>query len=134
MDTTDENAATSPPSLESVKIITTALRNAARISGVSLRSCERKLQIPTGYLTRILNGDVSLRLATFLDLCDLLGLPPAALLACLFPGPLALEPRTSKLLACLATLAAEVPPADYANTLWNLRESFSLFLDNRIAR
>jgi hypothetical protein len=74
-----------PATDEAVRRIATGLRTALRIAGLSNRRCERELGLATGYLTRILAGEVQLRVGIVLDLCRMLDLPPAAFIAALFP-------------------------------------------------
>jgi transcriptional regulator with XRE-family HTH domain len=69
---------------DDLRRVCAALSDAIRLSGRSKRYCERKLGLSTGYLTRILAGEVQLRFNLLLDLCDLLGIPPGAFIASLF--------------------------------------------------
>ena len=67
--------------------VTAALRTAIRLSGVSHRHIERSLHISTGYLTRILAGQVQLRMSHVLGVCEVIGLPAGNFFAALFlPG------------------------------------------------
>lgn len=70
---------------QEVERVTAALRTAIRLSGVSNREIERKLNMSTGYLTRILAGHVELRMAHVLSICEVIGLPPEKFLSALFP-------------------------------------------------
>jgi hypothetical protein len=65
--------------------ISAALRTAIQLSGVSNRHIERSLHLSTGYLTRILNGEVELRFRLVLSICEVIGLPPGNFFAALFP-------------------------------------------------
>lgn len=65
--------------------IAAALRTAIRLSGISHRQVERELGLSTGYLTRILAGQVELRVRHVLDVCRVIGLPPDRFFGALFP-------------------------------------------------
>ena len=65
--------------------VTAALRSAIRLSGVSHRHIERTLYLSTGYLTRILAGQVELRMRLVLGVCRVIGVPPGNFFAALFP-------------------------------------------------
>jgi len=70
---------------EEIARIAAALRTAIRLSGISHRQVERELGLSTGYLTRILAGQVELRVRHVLDVCRVIGLPPDRFFAALFP-------------------------------------------------
>jgi transcriptional regulator with XRE-family HTH domain len=63
-----------------------ALRSAIRLSQVSFREIERALGLSTGYLTRILAGQVELRVSVLLHICQVIGLPWGLLFTALYPG------------------------------------------------
>ncbi|HSN88473.1 MAG TPA: helix-turn-helix transcriptional regulator [Thermoanaerobaculia bacterium] len=65
--------------------IAAALRTAIRLSGISHRQVERELGLSTGYLTRILAGQVELRVRHVLDVCRVIGLSPDRFFGALFP-------------------------------------------------
>jgi transcriptional regulator with XRE-family HTH domain len=65
--------------------IAAALRTAIRLSGISHRQVERELGLSTGYLTRILAGQVELRVRHVLDVCRVIGLSPDRFFSALFP-------------------------------------------------
>ncbi|HYU35525.1 MAG TPA: hypothetical protein VEW48_25505 [Thermoanaerobaculia bacterium] len=73
------------PLEQEVKRVAAALRTAIRLSGVSHRHIERTLNISTGYLTRILAGQVELRVSHVLSVCGVIGLPAGNFFAALFP-------------------------------------------------
>ena len=62
-----------------------ALRTAIRLSGVSNREIERRLRLSNGYLTRLLNGQIELRVALVLNVCRVIGLPVGAFFKALYP-------------------------------------------------
>lgn len=70
---------------EEIVRIAAALRTAIRLSGISHRQVERELGLSTGYLTRILAGQVELRVRHVLDVCRVIGLPPDRFFGALFP-------------------------------------------------
>ena len=70
---------------EEIVRIAAALRTAIRLSGISHRQVERELGLSTGYLTRILAGQVELRVRHVLDVCRVIGLPPERFFGALFP-------------------------------------------------
>jgi transcriptional regulator with XRE-family HTH domain len=65
--------------------IAAALRTAIRLSGISHRQVERELGLSTGYLTRILAGQVELRVRHVLEVCRVIGLSPDRFFGALFP-------------------------------------------------
>lgn len=65
--------------------IAAALRTAIRLSGISHRQVERELGLSTGYLTRILAGQVELRVRHVLEICRVIGLSPDRFFGALFP-------------------------------------------------
>ncbi len=70
---------------EEIARIAAALRTAIRLSGISHRQVERELGLSTGYLTRILAGQVELRVRHVLDVCRVIGLPPDRFFGAMFP-------------------------------------------------
>jgi transcriptional regulator with XRE-family HTH domain len=62
-----------------------ALRSAIRLSGVSSRQIERELGMSAGYLSRILAGQVELRVAVVLAVCEIVRVPAGNFFAALFP-------------------------------------------------
>lgn len=70
---------------EEIARIAAALRTAIRLSGISHRQVERELGLSTGYLTRILAGQVELRVRHVLDVCRVIGLSPDRFFGALFP-------------------------------------------------
>ncbi len=98
---------------EEIVRIAAALRTAIRLSGISHRQVERELGLSTGYLTRILAGQVELRVRHVLDVCRVIGLPPDRFFGALCPQQDAPE-AMSRLERGLAQLHAApgrpVPP------------------------
>ena len=70
---------------EEIVRIAAALRTAIRLSGISHRQVERELGLSTGSLTRILAGQVELRVRHVLDVCRVIGLSPDRFFGALFP-------------------------------------------------
>src|SRR6185436_6067103 len=68
-----------------VRRVTAALRTAIRLSGVSHRQIERALAMSTGYLTRLLAGQVKLKITQLLEICQVIGLPAVTFFAALYP-------------------------------------------------
>src|SRR5262245_31995466 len=93
---------------ESIQRIASGLRTGLRVVGLSNRACERELGLSTGYLTRILAGQVQLRVAHVLDLCQMLDLPPAAFFSALFP-PSQTSETTARLLRGLNAVHTQSP-------------------------
>jgi hypothetical protein len=77
---------------------------------------ERELGLSTGYLTRILAGQVELRVRHVLDICGVIGLPPERFFGALFPlqdGPESmsrLERGLAQLHAAPGRPAPAMPP------------------------
>jgi transcriptional regulator with XRE-family HTH domain len=103
-----------------------ALRTAIRLSGVSFRQVERQLELSTGYLSRILAGQIQLRMTHVLAICHIIGVPAGSFFAAVYPPkPPANEPE-NRLLKGLAQLHAETgQPRDPESLLAELRD----FLD-----
>lgn len=101
---------------EEIVRIAAALRTAIRLSGISHRQVERELGLSTGYLTRILAGQVELRVRHVLDVCRVIGLPPERFFGALFPlqdGPESmsrLERGLAQLHAAPGRPAPPMPP------------------------
>src|SRR5215210_2273677 len=86
-----------------VQRVRAALADAIQLSGRSKRACERGLGLPTGYLTRILQGRVHLRFKIVLDICTFLGIPPGAFIRTLFPTS-APSPQAARILQAIGFL------------------------------
>ena len=83
-----------------VKRIIDALRTSIRLSGVSHRQIERELSMSTGYLTRILAGQVQLKLFHVVAICNIIRCPLGDFFTALF-RPTAAPTRLSRGLAQL---------------------------------
>jgi transcriptional regulator with XRE-family HTH domain len=70
-----------------------ALRSAIRLSGVSSRQIERELGMSAGYLSRILAGQVELRMGVVLAVCEIVRMPAGDFFAALFPPHAAAAPE-----------------------------------------
>jgi hypothetical protein len=68
-----------------VKRVAAALRTAIRLSGLSHRQVERSLRLSTGYLTRILAGQVELKVWHVVSICQVIGFPLGNFLGFVFP-------------------------------------------------
>lgn len=94
--------------------IAAALRTAIRLSGISHRQVERELGLSTGYLTRILAGQVELRVRHVLDVCRVIGLSPDRFFGALFPpqeGPEAMARLERGLAQLHPPLERPAPPS-----------------------
>lgn len=109
-----------PSTDESLRCISAALRTALRVASVSNRRCERELGLSTGYLSRILAGDVQLRVGIVLDLCRMMDVPPAAFFAALFPAPPPSDAAT-RILRCIGAIHPQA-----LSRSSNIEEAFAL--------
>ena len=96
---------------EEIVRIAASLRTAIRLSGISNRQVERELGLSTGYLTRILAGQVELRVRHVLGICRVIGLPPDRFFAALFPPQEGSE-SVARLEKGLAQLHPPLEPAE----------------------
>ena len=108
-----------PVSQKEVDRLAAALRTAIRLSGVSYRQIERDLRLSTGYLTRILAGQVQLRLAFVLSICHVIGLPAESFFAALFPPRQPASDAEARMIRGLAQLHAHPAPQRDPETLLN---------------
>lgn len=94
-----------------VRRVAAALRTAIRLSGVSHRHVERSLYMSTGYLTRILGGEVELRVRHVLQICEVIDFPVGNFLGALFPAEPPESVEEARLTRGLASLHSEpLPP------------------------
>ena len=104
--------------------LTQVLKTAVRLSRLSYREIERRLGLHAGALSRLLNGEIELKVRHFEQICEVIGLPPGRLLrvayrvddeldpaaqmeqalATLFPGP---RPRSTALPEAPSPVPAE---------------------------
>jgi transcriptional regulator with XRE-family HTH domain len=94
--------------------VAAALRTAIQLSGVSHRHIERSLHMSTGYLTRVLKGEVELRVKHVLAICQVIGLPAGNFFAALFPPSPPESVAQARLTRGLGALHPERAPAAYA--------------------
>lgn len=103
------------------------LKSAILLSEQSQRSIERQMGLSPGYLGRIIDGKLELRIAHILGVCRAIRLPPAAFFLAAYPETLNLESETMRLVQALQHLhrqrsegdlkeAAPVAPAPPAIT------------------
>lgn len=93
-----------------IQRIIDALRTAIRLSSVSHREIERRLEMSTGYLTRIFAGHVQLRVAHVLSICQIIGLPAENLFAALYPPRPPTDEKQARLIRGLSQL--HPPPVE----------------------
>lgn len=95
------------------------LKSAILLSEQSQRSIERQMGLSPGYLGRIIDGKLELRIAHILGVCRAIRLPPAAFFLAAYPETLSLDPETMRLVQALQHLhrqrnegdVKEAPPA-----------------------
>ena len=98
-----------------------ALRTTIRLSGVSYRHIERELDLSTGYLTRILAGQVQLRMAHILGICTVIGLPPESFFAAVYPPRPPATEAEARLIGGLARLHPTLHKRDPESILRELQ-------------
>ena len=105
---------------QEIRRLTAALRTAIRLSGTSYRQIERELAMSTGYLTRILAGQVQLRITHVFSICLVIGVSPASFFAALYPPTPPASEAETRMLKGLAQLHPKPAQARDPETL--LRE------------
>lgn len=116
------------------------LKSAILLSEQSQRSIERQMGLSPGYLGRIIDGKLELRIAHILGVCRAIRLPPAAFFLAAYPETLSLEPETMRLVQALQHLhrqrnegdvkeAAPAPPAVGAPDRDRVEKTMKDFLD-----
>jgi hypothetical protein len=80
------------------------LKSAILLSEQSQRSIERQMGLSPGYLGRIIDGKLELRIAHILGVCRAIRLPPAAFFLAAYPETLNLDPETMRLVQALQHL------------------------------
>ena len=115
-----------------VRRLTDALRTAIRLSRVSYRQIERDLGLSTGYLTRILAGQVQLRVTHLLSICHVIGLPAESFFAALYPPRQPASEAEARMIRGLAQLHAHPAPKRDPQTLLNELGAFLEELKTRI--
>ncbi len=83
------------------------LRDLVRLSGVSQRKIERSLGLSPGYLTRILEGRLELRVQHVLGICEAVGFPPGAFFLAAYPSQSRFTEETWRTLGALEKLHPE---------------------------
>jgi len=101
-----------------------ALRTAIRLSGVSHRQVERELAMSTGYLTRILAGQIHLRVTNVVAICQVIGLPAESFFAALYPPRPPASEGEARLIRGLAQLHAQPAPRRDPERLLRELEAF----------
>ena len=105
-----------------------ALRTAIRLSTVSFRQIERELEMSPGYLTRILAGEVQLRLSHVLTICQVIGFPADAFFAALYPPRPPTNENVARLVRGLAQLHPQPDPVPVVQDPDQLLQSLRAFL------
>lgn len=80
------------------------LKSAILLSEQSQRSIERQMGLSPGYLGRIIDGKLELRIAHILGVCRAIRLPPAAFFLAAYPETLTLDSETMRLVQALQHL------------------------------
>lgn len=89
------------------------LKTAVRLSRLSYREIERRLGLHAGALSRLLNGEIELKVRHVEQICEVIGLPIGRLLRVAYPVAEEIDPA-AQLEQALATLypGAAPPPAE----------------------
>jgi transcriptional regulator with XRE-family HTH domain len=80
------------------------LKSAILLSEQSQRSIERQMGLSPGYLGRIIDGKLELRIAHILGVCRAIKMPPAAFFLAAYPEMLNVDPQTMRLVQALQHL------------------------------
>jgi len=80
------------------------LKSAILLSEQSQRSIERQMGLSPGYLGRIIDGKLELRIAHILGVCRAIRLPPAAFFLAAYPEALSLDSESMRLVQALQHL------------------------------
>ena len=80
------------------------LKSAILLSEQSQRSIERQMGLSPGYLGRIIDGKLELRIAHILGVCKAIGMPPAAFFLAAYPEMLSVDSETMRLVNALQHL------------------------------
>ena len=117
------------------------LKSAILLSEQSQRSIERQMGLSPGYLGRIIDGKLELRIAHILGVCRAIRLPPAAFFLAAYPETLNLDSDTMRLVQALQHLhrqrndgdlkeaAAPAPPAASTPDRERVEQTMNDFLD-----
>jgi hypothetical protein len=116
------------------------LKSAILLSEQSQRSIERQMGLSPGYLGRIIDGKLELRIAHILGVCRAIRLPPAAFFLAAYPEALTLDSESMRLVQALQHLHRQrnegdikeaAPPAPPAGSpdRERVEETMKSFLD-----
>jgi transcriptional regulator with XRE-family HTH domain len=83
--------------------LTQVLKTAVRLSRLSYREIERRLDLHAGALSRLLNGEIELKVRHVEQICEVIELPPGRLLRVAYPVDEELDPA-AQMEQALATL------------------------------
>lgn len=119
---------------EEARRVAAALRTAIRLSGVSHRHIERELEMSTGYLTRLLAGEVQLRVIHVLSICKVIELPVGSFFAALFPAAPPAGAAQGNLIRGLRSLHPQPEPPRYSSDPRTLLAELGGFLQELRAR
>ena len=90
-----------------VERIARLLKSAILLSHQSQRSIERQMGLSPGYLGRIIEGRLELRISHILGVCKAIGLPPAGFFLAAYPEALDLPAESMSLVHALQHLHAQ---------------------------
>ena len=90
-----------------VERIARLLKSAILLSHQSQRSIERQMGLSPGYLGRIIEGRLELRVSHILGVCKAIGLPPAGFFLAAYPEALNLPAESMSLVQALQHLHSQ---------------------------
>lgn len=90
-----------------VERIARLLKSAILLSHQSQRAIERQMGLSPGYLGRIIEGRLELRISHILGVCKAIGLPPAGFFLAAYPEALSLPAESMSLVHALQHLHAQ---------------------------
>lgn len=116
------------------------LKSAILLSEQSQRSIERQMGLSPGYLGRIIDGKLELRIAHILGVCRAIRMPPAAFFLAAYPETLNLESETMRVVQALQHLhrqrvegareeTAPAPPSTAGPDRERVEQTMKDFLD-----
>jgi transcriptional regulator with XRE-family HTH domain len=89
--------------------LTQVLKTAVRLSRLSYREIERRLGLHAGALSRLLNGEIELKVRHVEQICEVIGLPAGRLMRVAYPVNEEIDPA-AQLEQALATLYPGATP------------------------
>lgn len=92
---------------QEVTRITRLLDQTIRVSGMTKNALEKKMGWSAGYLSRLANGSIELRLRHILLLAQAVGISPAEFFHAAYPRPAVPESELTSFLAALSPAARE---------------------------